>query len=83
MTQGTIESGVLARVVWGWELYVFCHLGIAFILAAVIGAPGCEMRAFHDLYSRITGAPTKEHYCPVGPLHPIDQWEARRNLPEL
>jgi hypothetical protein len=30
------------------------------------------------LYSRITGIPTKEHYCPVGPLHPIDQWEAGR-----
>ena len=83
LTQGTIETGLLSRVVWGWELYVFSHLGFAFILAGVIGTPGCEMRAFHDLYSRITGAPTKEHYCPVGPLHPIDQWEARRNLPEL
>ncbi len=53
-------------------------LGIAYVLAAVIGTPGCEMRAFHDLYTRVTGIPTKEHYCPVGPLHPIDQWEARR-----
>lgn len=83
LTQGTVESGVLARVVWGWELYVFSHLGIAFILAAVIGTPGCEMRAFHDLYSRITGTPTKEHYCPFGPLHPIDQWEASRNRAKL
>jgi hypothetical protein len=57
---------------------LFLHLGIAYVLAAVIGTPGCEMRAFHDLYSRVTGIPTKEHYCPVGPLHPIDQWEARR-----
>lgn len=83
LVQGTIESGVLARVVWGWELYVFSHLGIAFFLAAVVGTPGCEMRAFQDFYSRITGAPTKEHYCPVGPLHPIDQWEARRNRAKL
>jgi hypothetical protein len=78
LTQGTIETDVLARAVWGWELYVFLHLGIAFILSGLIGTPGCEMRAFHDLYSRLTGTPTKEHYCPVGPLHPIDQWEARR-----
>ena len=83
LTQGTFESRVLARVMWAWELYVFSHLGIAFILAAVIGTPGCEMRAFHDLYSRITGTPTKEHYCPVGPLHPIDQWEASRNRSKM
>ena len=76
---GTIETNLLAGAVWGWELYLFSHLGIAFVISGVIGTPGCEMRAFHDLYSRITGTPTKEHYCPVGPLHPIDQWEAGRN----
>ncbi len=73
---GTAETVALARLVWVWELYVFGHLGLSFLLAAIIGTPGCEMRAFHDLYSRATGMPTKEHYCPVGPLHPIDQWEA-------
>lgn len=78
LMSGTIETPLLARVIWSWELYVFGHLGTAFLIAAIIGTPGCEMRAFHDLYSRFTGVPTKEHYCPVGPLHPIDQWEARR-----
>jgi len=77
VTTGTAESAFLARSIWTWELYVFGHLGLAFVLAAVIGTPGCEMRAFHDLYSRATGTPTKEHYCPIGPLTPIDQWEAR------
>ena len=76
---GTIATNLLARSLWVWELYIFSHLGLAFIIAGAIGTPGCEMRAFHDLYSRLTGVPTKEHYCPVGPLHPIDQWEARRN----
>jgi hypothetical protein len=74
---GTIETSLLARSIWIWELYVFSHLGLAFIIAGVIRTPGCEMRAFHNLYSRLTGIPTKEHHCPVGPLHPIDQWEAR------
>ena len=78
LTAGTVETNLIARSAWMWEFYVFFHLGIAFVISAVIGTPGCEMRAFHDLYSRITGIPTKEHYCPVGPLHPIDQWEARR-----
>ena len=77
VTTGTFETMFLAWSVWSWELYLFSHLGVAFIIAAVIGTPGCEMRAFHDLYSRVTGIPTKEHFCPVGPLHPIDQWEAR------
>jgi hypothetical protein len=79
LLSGTAETELFARAVWVWEVYLFAHLGLSFVLAAVIGTPGCEMRAFHDLYSRITGNPTKEHYCPVGPLHPIDQWEARRS----
>ena len=79
LTKGTIETELLARAVWGWEVYLFSHLGGAFVISTLIGTPGCEMRAFHDLYSRLTGIPTKEHYCPVGPLHPIDQWEAGRS----
>ena len=72
------ETVMLACAVWAWELYLFSHLGVAFVLSAVIATPGCEMRAFHDLYARLTGTSAKEHYCPIGPLHPIDQWEAAR-----
>lgn len=79
LSSGTVETELLARILWIWELYLFAHLGLSFGLSATIGTPGCEMRAFHDLYSRITGNPTKEHYCPIGPLNPIDQWEARRS----
>ena len=77
--QGSIETAMFARTIWAWEIYLFSHLGLAFLVAGTIGTPGCEMRALHDLYSRISGVPTKEHYCPVGPIHPIDQWEARRS----
>ncbi|MEQ9563615.1 MAG: hypothetical protein RLN69_13940 [Woeseiaceae bacterium] len=79
LTAGTVETNLIGRSVWLWELYIFSHLGLAFIISGVIGTPGCEMRAFHDVFSRITGVVTKEHYCPVGPLHPIDQWERRRS----
>ena len=79
LSQSGIESNILALVMWGWELYLFSHLGLAFIVSGVIASAGCEMRAFHALYSRLTGTPTKEHFCPIGPLHSIDQWEARRN----
>lgn len=77
--EGQFETGILARAIWVWELYLFSHLGMSFLIAGTIGTPGCEMRALHDLYSRISGVPTKEHYCPVGPLHPIDQWEAQHS----
>jgi len=79
LMEGKLETPLLARAIWTWELYLFSHLGTAFIISGLIGTPGCEMRAFHDLYSRITGVATKEHYCPVGPLHSIDQWEAGRS----
>ncbi len=79
VTAGTFETDLLARVMWTWNVYLYAHLGVAFLISGFIVTPGCEMRAFHDLYSRLTGNPTKEHYCPVGPLHPIDQWEAGRS----
>jgi len=79
VTAGTFETDLLARVMWTWNVYLYAYLGVAFLISGFIATPGCEMRAFHDLYSRLTGNPTKEHYCPVGPLHPIDQWEAGRS----
>jgi len=77
LTQGIVGTDLLAHAVWAWEIYLFSHLGGAFLIASAIGTPGCEMRAFHNLYTRITGIATKEHYCPVGPLHPVDRWESR------
>ncbi|WP_420429402.1 hypothetical protein [Kordiimonas sp.] len=75
---GSIETYLLAHTVHAWELYVFSHLGLAFMFAAVLRTPGCEMRAFHHLFSLITKRLTKEHHCPIGPLTPIDQWEMRQ-----
>jgi hypothetical protein len=51
ITQGSSETNLLAHFIWGWELYLFSHLGLAFIISSVIGSAGCEMRAFHDLAS--------------------------------
>ncbi len=76
LQSGSISTIILAKAIYWWELYLFGHLGLAFAVSAVIATPGCEMRAFHHLYSIFTGTPTKEHYCPVGPLAPIDRWEA-------
>ena len=76
---GTVETLLLARVIQVWALYIFLHLGGAFVISAFIGTPGCEMRAFHHLFSLITKKPTKEHHCPVGPIGLVDSWEARQS----
>ncbi|MCW8834451.1 MAG: hypothetical protein OQK09_14740 [Colwellia sp.] len=57
-----------------WMSYVFGHLGISFVVAAIIRTPGCEMRGLPHLWSKITGKKSLEHYCP-GPLAPLDRWE--------
>lgn len=75
---GAIESLLLARAIWVFELYLFAHLGVCFLLAALLSTPGCEMRSIHHLYSILTGRPTAEHHCPVGPLTAIDRWERSR-----
>jgi hypothetical protein len=75
---GDYESVLTAYALFIWLFYIFTHLGLAFVLAAVLGTPGCEMRAFHHLWSVVTGKTTKEHVCPIGPLTPIDNWEAGR-----
>ena len=45
LSTGTVETVILAHVIRYWELYLFSHLGLAFLTAAAIATPGCEMRA--------------------------------------
>lgn len=74
---GSLWSPVMAWLILIWLLYVTAHLGFSFLLAAILGTPGCEMRAFHHLWTILTGKKTKEHYCP-GQLDKIDKWETNR-----
>lgn len=61
-----------------WSMYIFTHLGVCFLISAIIGTPGCEMRALHDLFSKVSKVEVKEHLCPVGPIQPLDKWEAKQ-----
>ncbi len=63
-----------------WMLYVFAHLALSFLVAAVLATPGCEMRALPHLWGKLSGHPVREHGCPVGPLAAIDRWESRKCL---
>jgi len=76
-TIGNFESPLFNGVVGGWLIYTFGHLGVSFLLAAILATPGCEMRAIPHLWTKLTGRETREHYCP-GFLDNIDKWEAKR-----
>jgi hypothetical protein len=66
--------GVLVAV---WLLYTYGHMGIAFLLAAILATPGCEMRSLPQLWALVSGKVADVRACP-GVLTPIDRWEARR-----
>lgn len=67
----------LGVFVWAWLVYFSTHLGLSFVLSALLGTPGCEMRAIPHLWSLVSRRETKEHYCP-GALDRIDRWESAR-----
>lgn len=56
-----------------WFLLVAVPLGLALVLAAVLGTPGCEMRSYADLLARLRGQSAVEHYCPGG-IDFVDRW---------
>lgn len=73
-----IEETLASETLW-WALnlsmlYLYGHLGLAFLLSALLATPGCEMRSLPHLYGLATGKAAAEHYCP-GFVHTIDQWE--------
>lgn len=73
-----IYSKLLNTFTLIWLAYIFLHLGVSFVLSAMIATPGCEMRAIGHLYSIFTGNKTYEHTCP-GPLNKIDKWERSKS----
>ncbi len=58
-----------------WLGYFYAHLGLSFVLSAVIATPGCEMRAIPELLGRLRGKPSEEHRCPATFISRIDEWE--------
>ncbi len=58
-----------------WFLLTAVPLGIALILAAILGTPGCEMRVYATIIAQLQGHSASEHYCHGGRDF-IDRWEA-------
>lgn len=71
---GSFWAPPLGWLLTVWFVYLYGHLGISFLLAGVLGTPGCEMRSIPHLWTIVTGNDTAEHYCP-GLLGRVDRWE--------
>lgn len=77
---GSLIGLPLALAVYTFLIYTFGHLGISFLMAAILATPGCEMRAIPQLWNSIAGKDAKVQYCP-GFLTPLDRWEYSRSHP--
>lgn len=62
-----------------WMTYVYGHLGLSFVLSAIIKTPGCEMRSIPHLWGILSGNKSLEHHCP-GFIKSIDRWESKLNI---
>ena len=75
---GTANSFLLGALIVAWIGYFYSHLGLSFVLSALIATPGCEMRAIPELFGKITNRESKEHHCPSSIISGIDRWESNR-----
>ncbi len=72
---GSFNSRIVGVPLNLWLGYFYAHLGLSFVVAALIATPGCEMRAIPELFGRLRGMPSAEHECPVTFISTIDAWE--------
>ena len=77
LIEGTLRSEFLWAVIEITQIYIYGHLGISFLLSAILSTPGCEMRAIPHLFGKVSGKGSQEHYCP-GFLDKVDRWERNR-----
>lgn len=75
---GTVMAAPLWATILAWMIYVYAHLGLSFVLAAVLATPGCEMRALPHLVGLVFRRDAREHYCP-GFIDNVDRWEHSRH----
>ena len=75
---GSFDSLIFGVPLTLWLAYFYLHLGACFVVAALIGTPGCEMRSIPELIGRMTGNVSKEHHCPASFITRVDAWERAR-----
>lgn len=80
------SDSALSTPLWAtaaiWMGYIYGHLGVSFVLSAILATPGCEMRAVPHLLGIVFRNKAREHYCP-GFIENVDQWEQSRKDPPI
>jgi len=77
LNSGALTDPTLWLITFFWLIYVYLHLGISFLLSAVLATPGCEMSAIRHLLGLVIGKDPSEHYCPAF-IDNLDRWEHGR-----
>lgn len=78
--QGDAFGPAFGAYVWAWALAFSLLLAPAHLLAAVLRTPGCEMRAYMDLWTRLRGGDPRAVACP-GWIDRLDSVRMRRRRP--
>ncbi|MGH8946215.1 MAG: hypothetical protein ACRDVL_08700 [Acidimicrobiia bacterium] len=75
--RGAIWGFPLADLWWWLNTAYLVQLALAFGLAALVAAPGCEQGVWRELLGRRGSASHSPLSCVIG-LHALDAWEADR-----
>lgn len=77
-TRGAIWGFPLADLVWSFDVGVLVEQLLAFMLAAILGTPGCEIGVWPELIARARGETVEvtEGLACIAGLSVIDRWEA-------
>ncbi len=79
LTQGELWAPPLTWLLYGLDVGLVIVATIAFLVAVVLGTPGCEMGGLAELIRRLRGDSNAEGpeamWC-IGGLHRVDEWEA-------
>ena len=78
LISGSFDHPIFGVPLVLWLGYFYAHLGISFVLSALTGTPGCEMRSIPEVFGRMTGQTSEEHHCPAAFITKVDAWEQRR-----
>jgi uncharacterized membrane protein len=83
LVTGNPSTRPLGIVLVAWVGYFYLHLGVSFVLAAILSTPGCEMRAIPELFEKVfKNEKAKEHHCPSSIITGVDKWESSHFSPE-
>lgn len=64
LTSGSPAGPAFGTALWLWLAAFAALLGVAFLLAAALATPGCEMRSYAHLAARLRGADATQVACP-------------------